>query len=141
MRTKGGNTCFIEDILFVLGLAQNLLSVGQLIKKEYLEKFQGEKRKIMVKDKTLIANVKITPNKVFPHVMPLVENFSLKVDKIDESLLLHLSYKGLKLLKKKNMVIGLPKIDIENNICEEYVDQHEPHLFKTKNMLKVRTTK
>lgn len=40
----------------------------------------------MDENKTLIASVKMTPNKVFFLVMLLDENVALKVDKTNESL-------------------------------------------------------
>ena len=39
--TKGGNKRLIFDVLYVLGLTQNLLSVGQLLQKDYAIKFDN----------------------------------------------------------------------------------------------------
>ena len=55
--------------------------------------------------------------------MPLVENFAFKTEKIDEAYLWHLryghlNYNGLKLLKDKNMAVGLPPIAKLNQVCE-----------------------
>lgn len=52
---------------------------------------------------------------VFPFTMPLDEKFALKSESVDDSYLCHLryghlNYKGLKLLKDKDMVIGLHSI-------------------------------
>ena len=65
----------------------------------------------------------MAPNKVFPLIMPLHDNLALKSDNINEDYLWHLryghlNYKGLKLLKDKNMVLGLPIINKKDEICE-----------------------
>lgn len=65
----------------------------------------------------------MAPNKVFPLTMPLNNNISLKVEKSEESLLWHLryghmNYNGLRQLKKNNMVIGLPDIELLDQTCE-----------------------
>ncbi|XP_024036216.1 uncharacterized protein LOC112096774 [Citrus clementina] len=62
-----------------------------------------------------VAVVEMSKNKIFPLVMPLDENVALKTENSDLSNLWHLryghlNYKGLNLLKQKNMVIGLPDV-------------------------------
>lgn len=44
--TKGGNTRFIKDVLFVPSLTQNVLDFGQLIKKcKIMDKNNNKKKK------------------------------------------------------------------------------------------------
>ncbi|KAH9726202.1 hypothetical protein KPL70_008169 [Citrus sinensis] len=124
VHTKGGNKKLISDVLYVPNLTQNLLSVGQLIQKGFLIYFDDEKCKII--DKTnnhTVAVVEMSKNKVFPLVMPLDENVALKTENSDLSNLWHLryghlNYKGLNLLKQKNMVIGLPDVGRYEKVCE-----------------------
>ncbi|KAH9681306.1 hypothetical protein KPL71_026926 [Citrus sinensis] len=124
VHTKGGNKKLISDVLYVPNLTQNLLSVGQLIQKGFPIYFDDEKCKII--DKTnnhTVAVVEMSKNKVFPLVMPLDENVALKTENSDLSNLWHLryghlNYKGLNLLKQKNMVIGLPDIGRYEKVCE-----------------------
>nr|CAD1820646.1 unnamed protein product [Ananas comosus var. bracteatus] len=122
--TKGGMKRLIHDVLYVPGLTQNLLSVGQLLQNGYTVIFEKGECKIFDKDKkALVANIKMTPNKVFPLNMPTKQNIALKSEKVDESYLWHLRYghlnlKGLHLLKEKNMVLGLPSINKVDKICE-----------------------
>lgn len=44
----------------------------------------------------------------------------------------HLNFKDINHLKKRNMVSGLPKIQIPNEVCEEYVQakQHKKNFSK-----------
>ena len=65
----------------------------------------------------------MTPNKVFLFAMPLNDNFALKSENTNDLYVWHLryghlNYKGMKLLKEKDMVIGLPHIGKINKICE-----------------------
>lgn len=42
MKNKIGKSKHILDVLYVPGLTQNLLSVGQVIRKGYMAKFDGD---------------------------------------------------------------------------------------------------
>lgn len=53
--------------MYVLGLAENLLSLGQLMKKGYYAIFDNEECMIYEKKSMkLVLSVKITENKMFP---------------------------------------------------------------------------
>ncbi|KAL6327307.1 hypothetical protein AAG906_018760 [Vitis piasezkii] len=85
-----GNVKLLYNVYFIPSLTQNLLSVGQLM--------------------------------LFPLEVSSIEKHALVVKETSESNLWHLRYghlnvKGLKLLSKKEMVFGLPKID-SVNVCE-----------------------
>ena len=67
-------------------------------------------------------------SKVFPLSMPLNEEYALQSVKNNESHLWHLryghlNYKGLHLLRRKNMVIGLPNIISLEKVCERLIDE------------------
>ena len=97
VHTKGGNKKLIYDVLYVLNLTQNLLSVGQLIQKGFSNYFDDENCKII--DKTnnhTMAITEMSKNKGFPLIMPLDENIALKTENSDLSNLWHLIYGHLK---------------------------------------------
>ena len=55
--------------------------------------------------------------------MPLGQKCALECESVDESTLWHLRYgysnfHGLKLLKQKEMMLGLPYISLDKKICE-----------------------
>ena len=122
VKTKNCSSKLIREVFYVLELAQNLSSVGQLIKKGYMVKFEN---KCQIYDKNkgqIITTVKLIPNKIFPLKMPFEEKLAL-TSIHDESTLWHLrfehiNFNNLKLLKQKEMVIGLPSIKNERKICE-----------------------
>ena len=123
VKTKNGSSKYIPDVFYVPGLAQNLLSVGQLVQKGYMVKFDNNQCHIYDKKKgQLITTIKMTPNKIFPLKMQSETNIALS-SIIDDSTLWHLrfghlNYESLKLLKNRDMVIGLPPITNEKKICE-----------------------
>ena len=127
VESKGGNSKLIYDVHYVLGLATNLLSLGQLSRKGYKINFDDDEGKIIdKKNNSIVAKVKMNSKNVFPLIMPLAENFAFKTEKIVEAYLWHLiyghlNYNGLKLLKDKNMVLGLPPSAKLNQVCEGYI--------------------
>ena len=87
VQTMGGQKKYIHDVYYVPGLAQNLLSVGQLVKKGYSLHFDNGECKIVDKNANLtVARVNMTLNNVFYLIMPLCEKFAFKTEK-DESYL------------------------------------------------------
>ena len=121
---KGGNKTLIQEVLYVPELAQNLLSVGQLMLKNYKLLFDnGECEIINKSNNSKVAKISMTSNRMFPLTMSRNEELAMKSQSMDESFLWHLryghlNYKGLKLLKQKNMVVGLPQINREDKVCE-----------------------
>ena len=80
----------------------------------------------------------MSKNKVFPLVMPLDENVALKIENSNLSNLWslrygHLNYKGMNLLKQKNMVIGLPDVGTHEKVYEGciYGKMQRPSFPKT----------
>ena len=108
VKIQNGSQKYIHDVFYVPGLTQNLLSVGQLIQKNYKVIFDDDKCNIIDKRKGQIISIKMAPNKVFPLFMPFGQNNALKCENMDESILWHLRYghlnfNGLKLLKQKKI--------------------------------------
>ena len=118
-----GNVKLLYNVYFIPSLTQNLLSVGQLMVSGYSILFDGAT--CVIKDKKsdqIIVDVRMAANKLFPLEVSSIEKHALVVKETSESNLWHLRYghlnvKGLKLLSKKEMVFGLPKID-SVNVCE-----------------------
>jgi len=82
VESKGGNSKLIYDVHYVLGLATNLLSLGQLSRKGYEINFDDDEGKIIdKKNNSIVAKVKMNSKNVFPLTMPLAENFAFKTKK------------------------------------------------------------
>jgi len=77
-RAKNGFTKFIQDVLYVPGLARSLLSVGQLLQRRYMVKF--DENRCLIHDKKkgkLIAFVTMAHNRIFLLIMPLEHKVAL----------------------------------------------------------------
>ncbi|XP_074326694.1 uncharacterized protein LOC141664640 [Apium graveolens] len=117
---------FVRDVYYIPGLKHNLLSVGQLLNKGHNVIFNGELCDIRDKNNSLIARIKMTPNKIFP--LKLNETslncFSSIVE--DKSWLWHLRYNHLSFstlskIFQEHMVRGIPYINKQDQICEGHV--------------------
>ncbi|KAG6472814.1 hypothetical protein ZIOFF_070292 [Zingiber officinale] len=137
IKAANGEEKQINDVVYSPGITQNLLSIGQMMKKGYKITFADGQCEIVDKNEKRIAVVKMTTNNLFPLKMNSCINVALKSEITDEAQLWHLRYghlnhKGLMLLKEKNMVTGLPRIQpTEIGFCEGCVSV-EPSLYVKK---------
>ncbi|KAG6487034.1 hypothetical protein ZIOFF_055615 [Zingiber officinale] len=80
VQTKEGQEKLITDVLYVPELSHNLLSVGQLMEKNFSFLFDDGRCQIFDKtNKVIVTNIEMK-NKTFSLTMPLVEDRALKVD-------------------------------------------------------------
>ncbi|KAG6501038.1 hypothetical protein ZIOFF_040904 [Zingiber officinale] len=90
VQTKEGKEKLITDVLYVPELSHNLLSVGQLMEKNFSFLFDDGRCQIFDKtNKVIVTNIEMK-NKTFSLTMPLVEDRALKVDNAELSSLWHL---------------------------------------------------
>ncbi|PWA57377.1 copia-type polyprotein [Artemisia annua] len=123
IRAKNGSHQYISDVYNVPNLKSNILSVRQLLEKNYDIHFKYRSATIRNPEGKLIAKVPMTKNLMFllnnQHVEPKCLKSCLK----DHSWLWHMRYGhlnfgDLKLLSSKGMVKGLDQIDHPNQVCE-----------------------
>jgi Integrase core domain/GAG-pre-integrase domain len=112
----------MQNVYFIPDLSQNLLSIGQLIESGYSIVFEGKSCKIRDKDKLVIEDGMVR-NRLFPlEIIKISDKALAATTNLSESELWHLRYDhlsigGLRLLKQKQMVYGLPEIS-EFGLCE-----------------------
>ncbi|CAN0915989.1 hypothetical protein LINGRAHAP2_LOCUS29456 [Linum grandiflorum] len=86
IQEKGGNKTIIQEVLYVPKLTQNLLSVGQLMLKNYKLLFDhGECEIINKTNNSKVAKIPINSSKIFPLTMARNEEVALKSQSMDES--------------------------------------------------------
>ena len=122
-KLQNGRELCISDVYYVPAIKSNLLSIGQLLERGYGIKTSDLALSLLDKNNRLITHVKMTKNRMFPLKLSIVESRCMKATTQDHSNLWHLRYghlnfEALKLMEKKKMVVGLPKIDAPNNLCD-----------------------
>lgn len=101
------------------------------MKNGYTVVFEERSCTIYNKMKQQEVSVPMAPNKTFPLSMSYGTETAFKVTVPDSWLwhkrFCHLNFQGLKLLKERGMVNGLPNIEATTEICEECVmgKQHQ----------------
>ena len=137
---ENSSTHTITDVLFAPDLKTNLLSVGQLLEKGYEISIKDGVCQIRDAKLGLIAQVKMTANRMFPLYLQNLTHSCFSTKSKDVAWLWHfryghLNFGGLKTLQQKNMVAGLPQITTPSEVCEECVvgKQHRDSFPKGKS--------
>ncbi|XP_048234351.1 uncharacterized protein LOC107262074 [Ricinus communis] len=123
IQAKNGSHQFITDVYYVPEMKVNVLSLGQLLEKQF-EIYLKNGALVMKDNKgNLIAKVEMTKNRMF--ILKLQSDYMkcLKASASDSSWLWHqrlghLNFNSLKQLAQGRMVHGLPFIDHPNQLCE-----------------------
>lgn len=110
-----GITQVITNLCYFPGLKNNILSIGQLMKKELTIMFKDEGCKIHHANRVLVMSTNISSNITFVMYAPIVIPGCMKISSNNVTHLWHyryghLSYKGLDVLIKKETVKGMPSL-------------------------------
>jgi hypothetical protein len=136
----GGRVHISTDVYYLPGLSNNLLSIGQLQQRGLTIVFRNNLCQLFHDEKGLILTTEMTSNRMFIIAASVLIPKCLKVSKIEESKLwhhryAHLSFKGLNVLSKKQMVKGLPVLKEMEDKCTDCLSgkQHRESIPKQAN--------
>ncbi|CAJ2646460.1 unnamed protein product [Trifolium pratense] len=124
IKRKNGSSAIVENILFVPGMDCNLLSVGQLIEKGFSVSIKNEYFELYDPANMLVLRSPLAKNRTFKTVINNAIVECMKAVSEDKQNWLwhlrfgHLNFKYLNQLASKEMVAGLPKIQMQDKICE-----------------------
>ena len=134
---KDGKRLVISNVLYIPGMKSNLLSIGQLVEKNYKVSVEDKIMRAVDARGKLILKAPMSQNRTFKIELNVMEHKCLSTAASrDEWMwhyrLGHLNFKDIRDLKRKNMVSGLPEIDIPSEVCEECVQakQHKNSFSK-----------
>ncbi|KAK2451463.1 putative mitochondrial protein [Trifolium repens] len=135
-----GRIHVITDVYYLPGLSNNLLSIGQLQQKGLTIVFKNNMCQLFHDEKGLILTTEMTANRMYIVTASVIIPKCLQVSKVEEAKLwhqryAHLSFKGLKVLNKKEMVKGLPVLSELEDKCEDCLSgkQHREAIPKQAN--------
>nr|GEZ09182.1 retrovirus-related Pol polyprotein from transposon TNT 1-94 [Tanacetum cinerariifolium] len=145
IRAKDESHQYIPDVYNVPNLKSNILSVGQLLEKNYDVHFKDRSATIRNQEGKLITKVPMTKNRMIILNIQHDEAKCLKSCLNDHSWLWHMRYGhlnfgDLKLLYSKGMVKGLNQIDHPNQVCEGFLlGKHARSSFRKKRHQELRS--
>ena len=114
-------TRLISDVLFVPEISQSLLSVGQLLEKNYAIHFENNSCSVLDPTRAKILAVKMI-DRSFP-INWKQTNIHAFISSVDESLLWHkrfghFNYFSLKHMSCKGLTQNMPVVDACKSVCE-----------------------
>lgn len=126
-----GVNLVVTDVYYVPELKNNLLSIGQLQERGLAILIKGGMCKIYHPERGLIIKTDMSANRMFVLFAQSQEMFhqqnqclhtsSQNLSQLWHRRYGHLSYKGLKTLQNKEMVRGLPKFPVSNELCTDCI--------------------
>ncbi|KAI5317605.1 hypothetical protein L3X38_037312 [Prunus dulcis] len=116
---------YINEVLLVPGLDENLLSVGQMMEHGYYVLF-GENKAVVFDDSSLnnvVAKVSMAGNKCFPLSLESMIPAARKASVVEDSWIWHrrlghLNFASMKKMQQKEMVVGLLVLTEMKEVCE-----------------------
>src|SRR3954463_9149709 len=134
---KDGKRSVISNVLYIPGMKSNLLSIGQLVEKNYKVSIEDKMMRVVYASGRLILKAPMSQNRTFKIELNMMEHECLATaasrdEWIWHYRLGHLNFNDIRELKRRNMVSGLPEIDIPREVCEECVQakQHKNNFSK-----------
>ncbi|CAN1181758.1 hypothetical protein LINPERHAP2_LOCUS35596, partial [Linum perenne] len=120
---NNGSHQFINNVYYVPNMTSNILSLGQLLEKNYEVHMANRQLELRNDRKELIARIPMSKNRMFILNIQSEAAKCLKACVKDDTWLWHLrfghlNFGGLKLLGQKKMVHDIPLINHPNQLCE-----------------------
>ncbi|CAJ2648156.1 unnamed protein product [Trifolium pratense] len=131
-----GRTHVITNVYYLPGLGNNLLSVDQLQQRNVTVTFKNNTCQLVHDEKGLILTIEMTANRMYivkaTVILPKCFQATTSETNLWHNRYAHLSIKGLKTLRSKQMVKGLPDLkDIEDKCNDCLVGkQHKDNIPK-----------
>jgi hypothetical protein len=122
IRREDGTKVIVSDVLYVPQMKSNLLSLGQLLEKGYSMNMNGNYMEVFDSKKKVVLKVSMSRNRTFKVGVNSIDQKCLIAQEDDimwkwHKRMGHLNFNSLKMLQKKNMVVGLPQIEEPKEIC------------------------
>lgn len=126
IKKENGEHSLIKCLLYILGIKCNILSIEQLLERNYKIHMENKFLKVMDTNGILILKAFMAQNRTFKFELKVIEHRCLAKATSREEWIWHykpgnLNFKDLDAMQKNNMVTGMPSIDMPTEVCEECV--------------------
>ncbi|GAU51495.1 hypothetical protein TSUD_413780, partial [Trifolium subterraneum] len=149
IKRKDGKCSMISNVLYIPGIKCNLLSIGQLLEKDYKIIMEHRLLNVFYTKGNLLLKAPMSKNRTFQIELNVMDHKCLMTAYSRDEWLWHyrmghLNFKDLTLMQKKNYVSGLPAMNAPDEICEECLHSKQPRgsfskyaMSKTKSTLEI----
>lgn len=116
IRREDRTNVIVSDVLYVPQMKSNLLSLGHLLEKGYSMNMKGNYMEVFDSKEKVVLKVSMSRNRTFKVGVNSIDKKCL-IAQVDDIVwkwhkrMGHLNFNSLKMLQKKNMVVGLPQIE------------------------------
>jgi len=134
MKSNFGGKVIIEDVFYVPDIKCNLMSICQLVEKGFSVTMDGESLKLFDAKKNLVLKSALSKNRTYrcnissDKMMCMSATISEDVEAIWHLRYGHLNFRSLSELNSKDLVHGLPKLNVRKSICEISVKSKQSRL-------------
>lgn len=124
IRSNDGKRIIIEDVMYVPEMKCNLMSIGQLMEKGFSVTMDGDSLKLFNAKKNLVLKSNMSKNRTYrcnissEKMMCLSAVVSEGVEDLCRKRYSHLNCRSLSDLNTKELVYGLPKLNVKKSIYE-----------------------
>lgn len=124
IRKNDGKLCTITDVLYVPSMKSNLISLGQLLEKEYSVKMENKELTLFNVKEKQVLKAPLNKHRTFKIGMSIVKSDCLNAVTESENWIWHerfghLNFRDLKNQNAQGMVDGLPVIKMSTEMCEQ----------------------
>lgn len=133
-----GKPAYVTDVLYVPSMKTNLLSLGQLLLKEFSMSMKKNFIQVFDAKGRSMLKAPLSQNRTFKVSLNAAQVQCFASQTIDDERWLwhhrfgHLNFKSLHQLGEKSMVIGIPTIKPPDQVCDRCLASKQPrNAFKT----------
>ncbi|MCI17993.1 retrovirus-related pol polyprotein from transposon TNT 1-94, partial [Trifolium medium] len=140
IKRKDGKCSVISGVLYIPGMKCNLLSIGQLLEKDYKIVMGNKILNVYNTKGSLLLKTSMSKNRTFKIGLDVRNHKCLMTASSREEWIWHyrmrhLNFKDLSLLQNQGMVTGIPKLQVSEEICEECVQSKQHRGSFSKNAI------
>lgn len=142
--SNDGEKKILAEVYYIPDLRSNIISLGQATEAGCDVRMKGELLTLRDKDGKLIAKAKRSMNRLYKVTINIVEERCLKLETISESArwharLGHMGRESMRRMISKELVMGIPKIKIDKDICSScLLGKQTRHPFPQATMFRAK---